>query len=106
LVSSDPELLNLIFVLAVKTANTNTMQIEERIYAFFTRINNYETILKGVVYCGAILIAYNYFFYLSLVGMAVGIPLYYYIQTQTVREVVPPQNTVLLEPKPTIQIPA
>jgi hypothetical protein len=50
-------------------------------------MNNYEYILKVVLYTGIILIAYNYFFYLSLVGMVVGVPFYYYIQTSGIRSI-------------------
>jgi hypothetical protein len=63
------------------------MQIEDRLEAFLTTMQNYEFGLKVVIYVVAILIAYNYFFYLSLISMVIGIPLYYYIQTTGVRSV-------------------
>jgi hypothetical protein len=61
---------------------------------------NTETALKIFLYVVVILLAYNYFFYLSLVGLVVGIPLYYYIQTNGIRSIedfhalVRPKNTV------------
>jgi hypothetical protein len=90
------------------------MQIEDRLEAFFTNMQTYEFGLKVVMYIGAILIAYNYFFYLSLVGMVIGIPLYYYIQTNGIRSIAdfhkhvfPIKNVVVVpESRPTIQTPA
>lgn len=92
------------------------MQIEDRLEAFFTNMHTYEFGLKVVLYVGAILLAYNYFFYLSLVGIVVGIPLYYYIQMSGIRSIAdfhkhvfPVKNTVVIpetvvpEPRPTIQ---
>jgi hypothetical protein len=87
------------------------MQIEDRLAAFFTTMENYETGLKVVIYVIGILIAYNYFFYLSLVGMVIGIPFYYYIQTSGIRsiadfhkQVFDAKNTVVVpESRPTIQ---
>jgi len=92
------------------------MQIEERLATFFRSADNYESGLKVMIYVIGILIAYNYFFYLSLVGLVVGIPLYYYIQTSGIRsiadfhkQVFPVKNTVVVpetvvpEPRPTIQ---
>jgi len=89
------------------------MQIEDRLEAFFTTMNNYENIFKVVLYTGVILIAYNYFFYVSLVGLAIGIPLYY-IRTRRIRSIkdfrtqmFPVTNTVInSEPRPTLQVPA
>jgi len=63
------------------------MQIEDRLAAFFTTVENYELGLKVLIYVIGILIAYNYFFYLSLVGLVVGIPLYYYIQNNDIRTI-------------------
>lgn len=63
------------------------MQIEDRLEAFFTTMNNYENILKVVLCIGVILLAYNYFFYVSLVGILIGIPLYYYIRTRGIRSI-------------------
>jgi hypothetical protein len=82
------------------------MQIEDRLEAFFTTMNNYENILKVVLCIGAILIAYNYFFYVSLLGLAIGIPLYYYIQRSGIRSIEDFHRQVHREPKPTIEIPA
>lgn len=88
------------------------MQIEERLERLFTTMENYEFGLKVIIYVGAILIAYNYFFYLSLVGMVIGIPLYIYIQTTGIRsvqelyrgiaEVASTKNTVTM---PTVTMP-
>lgn len=87
------------------------MQIEDRLATFFTSMEHYEMGLKVMIYVIGILIAYNYFFYLSLVGMAIGVPFYYYIQTSGIRsiadfhkQVFPVKNTVVVpEPRPTIQ---
>lgn len=77
------------------------MHIEQRLEHFIMTMINTETALKVFLYVVAILIAYNYFFYLSLVAMVVGIPLYYYIQTNGIRSIedfhrqVRPLNTVV-----------
>jgi hypothetical protein len=63
------------------------MQMEDRLETFFTSMENYEFGLKVVMYAGAILIAYNYFFYLTLFGMVIGVPFYYYIQTNGIRSI-------------------
>jgi hypothetical protein len=82
------------------------MHIEERLEHFIATMVNTETVLKVFLYVVAILLAYNYFFYLTLVGLVVGIPLYYYIQTNGIRSIedfhvlVRPKNTVV-EPTPT-----
>jgi hypothetical protein len=76
------------------------MQIEDRLEAFFTTMNNYENILKVVLCTGIILIAYNYFFYVSLLGLAIGIPLYY-IRTRGIRSI---EDFHLR--RPTVEIPA
>ena len=76
------------------------MHIEERLEHFIATMINTETALKVFLYVVGILLAYNYFFYLSLVGLIVGIPLYY-IQTNGIRSIedfyalVRPKNTVV-----------
>ena len=85
------------------------MHIEERLEHFIATMVNTETVLKVFLYVVAILIAYNYFFYLSLVGLVVGIPLYYYVQTNGIRSIedfhalARPKNTVVepVAPAPT-----
>jgi hypothetical protein len=76
------------------------MHIEERLEHFIATMVNTETVLKVFLYVVAILIAYNYFFYLSLVGLVVGIPLYYYVQTNGIRSI--EDFHVLVRPKNTI----
>jgi len=77
------------------------MHIEERLEHFIATMINTETALKVFLYVVGILLAYNYFFYLSLVGLVVGIPLYYYIQTNNIRSIedfyalVRPKNIVV-----------
>jgi len=77
------------------------MHIEQRLEHFIMTMVNTETVLKVFLYVVGILIAYNYFFYLSLVAMVGGIPLYYYVQTNGIRSIedfhalVRPKNIVV-----------